>query len=419
MIKITNELIEQLLNENESSTLDFKGSQYKFIKASEVEKSELLKDILAFANAFRRTDAFILIGVKEVKGSRAEVVGTVETLDDASIQQFVNSKTQRPVEFLFETFSFEGKKICIIQISIQERPRYLLQDFGELKKEKVYIRRGTSTDEASPDEISQMNFLLNKNIEYTPDLNIKFNNDLNTESFTINSFKRLSEDDLQNQLTQYKYDNPHRWYEDFKNSKQLFPFPTPTSNQIDEYNAYLDECYNEYGIYLKQKYDFLNEESGKIELKLKIINIGTLPAEDIDIFLVFPNGFELYEKNKLLKEPKAQNSPMNISIYCSPLRYVLPNILNKNLDPIPFPLINVSNIHQHANVSLPKIRKINSYEVKFHIDKLKHNQSELLSSLYIVFRSYEDVCPFNINYKIQAANVPNEINGNLFVNIKK
>ena len=48
------ELIEQLLYENESSTLDFKEKQYLFYSADDNAKSELLKDILAFANAWRR-----------------------------------------------------------------------------------------------------------------------------------------------------------------------------------------------------------------------------------------------------------------------------------------------------------------------------------------------------------------------------
>ena len=58
-------LFESLLHEEESETLDFKSEQYRFSKASEREKSELLKDILGFANAWRRTDAYVLIGVVE------------------------------------------------------------------------------------------------------------------------------------------------------------------------------------------------------------------------------------------------------------------------------------------------------------------------------------------------------------------
>lgn len=60
-------LLEQLLNEDESSSLDFKRDQYSFDRASAQQKSELLKDILAFTNAWRRTSAYILVGVDEIR----------------------------------------------------------------------------------------------------------------------------------------------------------------------------------------------------------------------------------------------------------------------------------------------------------------------------------------------------------------
>ena len=107
------EIFEQLLYEEESTTLDFKKGQYPFAKASEVEKSELLKDILGFANAWRRSEAYILIGVEEVRGGRSNVVGILATdhLDDHSLQQFVNSLTHQPVRFQYEAFGYEGNKL--------------------------------------------------------------------------------------------------------------------------------------------------------------------------------------------------------------------------------------------------------------------------------------------------------------------
>jgi len=68
-------LFERLLYEEESPTLDFKKEQYRFAKATQEEKAELLKDVLGFANAWRRSEAYILIGVEDVRGGRANVVG--------------------------------------------------------------------------------------------------------------------------------------------------------------------------------------------------------------------------------------------------------------------------------------------------------------------------------------------------------
>lgn len=155
------ELIERLLYEDESTTLDFKKAQYRFAKASDEEKSELLKDILGFTNAWRRSEAFILIGVEDVRGGRGRVVGIAahDHLDDHSLQQFVNNLTNRPVRFRYEAIGIEGTQIGVIRIEEQPRPIYLKRDFGRLKKNDVYVRRGSSTDPSQPassDEIAQM-----------------------------------------------------------------------------------------------------------------------------------------------------------------------------------------------------------------------------------------------------------------------
>lgn len=152
-------LMEELLNEDESSTLDFKRDQYPFNNATPEQKSELLKDILAFANAWRRTDAYILVGVEDVKGGRSNVVGVTTHFDDATIQQFVNGKTNRPVTFSYEVFPFESVQVGIFHIPLQDRPIFLKSDFGKLKQREVYIRRGSSTVIADPDEIAKMGTL--------------------------------------------------------------------------------------------------------------------------------------------------------------------------------------------------------------------------------------------------------------------
>src|SRR4051794_20978604 len=155
-------MFERLLYEEESTTLDFKQEQYRFAKASDEEKSELLKDILGFANAWRRSEAYILIGVEDVRGGRGNVLGipNADHLDDHSLQQFVNNLTNRPVRFHYEAFGFEGKQVGIIRIEErQARPLYLKRDYGKLKRTEVYVRRGSSTDPtkpAGPDEIALM-----------------------------------------------------------------------------------------------------------------------------------------------------------------------------------------------------------------------------------------------------------------------
>ena len=153
---IDKNLLEQLLHEEEGTALDFKRDQYLFDGVDDKAKSELLKDILAFANAWRRTTAYILIGVDEVKGGRSKIVGAKAHLDDARLHQFINSKTQRPIEFSYQPFRTENVEIGVIEIPIQERPIYLKKQFGKVKANAVYKRDGSSTAIAAPDEVALM-----------------------------------------------------------------------------------------------------------------------------------------------------------------------------------------------------------------------------------------------------------------------
>jgi predicted HTH transcriptional regulator len=144
-----------LLHRSESETLDFKSKQYPF--SSDEEKSELLKDILAFGNAWKDSDGYILIGVEEEHGRMKHLCGAEITLRDSDLQQFVNSKTNRPISFRMEVRQHEGVNLTVIQIDkAQQRPIFLTKNFGRLKNNIVYIRRGSSTGEATPDEIADM-----------------------------------------------------------------------------------------------------------------------------------------------------------------------------------------------------------------------------------------------------------------------
>ena len=132
-----------LLYEDESSTLDFKSEQYPC--ATDEQKGELIKDILAFTNAWRHADAYILIGIKDNPESRAIVVGVTNHLEDANLQQLVNSKTNQPVSFSYRSGRLDDKSIGVLHIPVQDHPRFITKPFGKLSVDIVYLRRGSST----------------------------------------------------------------------------------------------------------------------------------------------------------------------------------------------------------------------------------------------------------------------------------
>lgn len=155
---ISDEDLEQLRFKGEGADLDFKQAQYPFAGATDHQKSELLKDILAMANAYRTGPGYILIGFKDQTPHPAEVVGITasEHIYEAALQQFVHSKVDPLLEFQYEERLFDGKHVALITVPKQARPFAPTRDYGKLKKNAVYVRRGSSTDEASISEMSKM-----------------------------------------------------------------------------------------------------------------------------------------------------------------------------------------------------------------------------------------------------------------------
>jgi hypothetical protein len=147
------ETLDQLLHESECTYLDFKRDQYPYVGASEHAKSELLKDILTLANADKPGDGYILIGVEEIRGSRSKVHGVTTHLNDHDLQQFLAAKINRPLKFSYEVVTCDGVSIGVIHIPAQDRFFFLKKDYGKLRANVVYYRLGSSTGEATPDDL--------------------------------------------------------------------------------------------------------------------------------------------------------------------------------------------------------------------------------------------------------------------------
>lgn len=109
-----------------------------------------------------QSDAYILIGVDERKNDKSLIVEVEDHLVNRNLQQFVVSKTNRPVFFSGSSFTSDGREIGVLHVPEQDRPVFLRSDFGKLRANVVYSRRGDTTGEASPDEVLRMAIFRNK-----------------------------------------------------------------------------------------------------------------------------------------------------------------------------------------------------------------------------------------------------------------
>lgn len=184
--------------------------------------------------------------------------------------------------------------------------------------------------------------------------------------------------------------------------------------EIVSYNKQLEDFFENYSQYLAEYIPWSEIRSRIFLLEISIFNSGTCPAEDIDIFMHFPDGFTLHKTLDLnmpeKPEPPSFPSPKTRE---ERLKHMIPSLAPSALSQIALPP-NFQNRTQ-PNVSSPNIRHTNSYDVNVHVRKLKQNKSESFYPIFIVFDSFTQVSSFRIDYKIVAENLPKPVTGELHV----
>jgi hypothetical protein len=191
---------------------------------------------------------------------------------------------------------------------------------------------------------------------------------------------------------------------------------TIASEDIIKYNQQLDIFYAAYDQYVSKLDHFHAFMQRTARLNIVVLNEGTCPAEDIDVFLHFPDGFVLLTEKTLPRSPSRPEPPPKPQTPAEKATAVLQRSAympsfsgNSNLGiTLPTP----------TNVSEPRIRRTKSYDVEVSIATLKHGFKEQLDPLYLVFDSGASASSFTIDYAIHASNLPDALNGQLHVIIE-
>ena len=121
--------------------LDFKAIQY-----SREKHSDLLKDLIAFANADIEGDRFIIIGVMndETKEKVFKGIKKEEFVDSAIYHQLIRDNVEPDINFDYFLHSYLGKDFAIFRIfDCSNKPYLMKKDNGSLRKGDGWIRKGT------------------------------------------------------------------------------------------------------------------------------------------------------------------------------------------------------------------------------------------------------------------------------------
>lgn len=198
---------------------------------------------------------------------------------------------------------------------------------------------------------------------------------------------------------------------------QIYGSDTPEilPYEISNYNKKLEEFYLHHEQFLRKYIPWVDTHCRTFFIEISILNSGTCPAEDIDVFMHFPNGFTLCDSSDLPDKPEEPQPPSQLvpRTQKDRLRLMMPPLAATRLTQLT-PFINSQNRTQ-PNVSSLDIRRSNSYDVKLHVRRLKQNTPESLDPMIIMFDSFDQVSSFRIDYRIIAANVPKPVTGKLHV----
>src|SRR5258706_7682187 len=83
-----------------------------------------------------------------------------------------------------------------------------------------------------------------------------------------------------------------------------------TKEGAEQYNSDLTEYFQKYEEYLRKAHDHQNKECLKFDFEIGLHNDGGSPAEDVDIHLDFPDGFELFDgRHHVFKAPDKPEPP--------------------------------------------------------------------------------------------------------------
>lgn len=141
-------------------------------------------------------------------------------------------------------------------------------------------------------------------------------------------------------------------------------------------------------------------------------NDGTAPPEDIDVFMQFPDGFNLFKEGNYPRSPKPPEPPdrpksqMEKMFDGTRVLAGMPYLASQRL-------YESTPVQPPPNVSSPSIKRTSSYDVKIHVQRIKHQLRAAFDSMFVVFDSYETARSFHISYEILTADLPHKSTGTL------
>lgn len=221
-------------------------------------------------------------------------------------------------------------------------------------------------------------------------------------SIRFNDNDLLSQDTIEHQISKIK-----RYVEGKIASKRYGYFTPP--DHIETYKIKMGRYLDLYQEYLNNLQIFHEWKALAVKIKLCLENVGNLPADDVDIWIIFPKYIEVLEDLPEYPTEPLEPKPPN-DIFDPTYGYDYGSVIS--------PPDLSDFIRNQKGVSGPDIQVSNdTVLIHYWRRKLKQGLNWPLP-LYIKFRSKDNLHAFHIEYSIKIGNMPMEQKGKLIIELK-
>ncbi len=355
--------------ENEHTGLDFKATQY--IKG---KYSNLLKDIIAMANADYENRRLIIVGIKHHASGEREFqsIEKKDFIDSATYQQLINENIEPHIDISYEPHIYENNiTLGIFSLSnCRQQPYMLKKDYGRLKKGDCFVRKGSYQDKATRVDFERMyqkrDPFIDKIKIFFKDTKLKTINitSVDRKNITLESDRQIKKIEDLIKIKKLEKNTSNGIEKQLSIQINLNGVYVPLENRnIQELSKILETAKETY--FEDDSYEY--QEKYAYKLNLDIFNSSIEYIEDASIIITIPESNNYYIFDSPIKKP-SNNSFLNTNAFHHSLEYM----------------------------DYPSVDRIdNNYIIENNIGDIKHHiktesfKSDLLMAFININKSYE------------------------------
>lgn len=398
-------------NELENTRLDFKRKFYHKEKYN-----ELIKDVMAMANAHVEDTKYIIFGVKLLEDGSRSFHSVQQLPDQADIEQLIHNNIEPTIELSFYPHKFKNHQLAILEVQgFNDRPYISKKDYRGIKAGDSVIRKGSTTSPLNRNDLDKIYSHSNKNVN-PHKIEVGLNENL--ETILEVSAKGYNTKDLPSSKEKKFYEEKLTILKEHIQEKDRKNKATPLSNVNIEGVVNFGRMFSENGVHDKKIYigtdNFgmpirLSEE----ELKGRIANVTKTYFEDDAYFLQENvaqnlNPYILNNSDKFLED-------VYIELYISTeVGYIFTEHYDKPVNGL------VPALSNHLSYMYPNVEKDNDkYVITESIGTVRHQIKDtlLINPLKIIYSSEIIGKSIMLDYELHAKNLSNPFKGSLEIKI--